>query len=383
MNKLILISLACLLLTGCITAQKPPNNPDPYAALQFDSSVTNGLSNNDRMQYYYMDEGIQYLPVDVLLSLDRPVEDGLGLYDEMILARPERFGLYPNLINRNLIPIGITVSRDSSYVPMAGINCSTCHTSVISYNGKAFLVDGGSGLFAIDRLIKEMVFSIASTVASPGEFGKFYDRYKARTNIVESDKDKKELNALMQTGSYTELSSAVNAHLQGKNRRVQKDIVSYLMVRRTTLSQAYPTSGHLNSGIKMFEYLVKRLLFFAEQGKYAGDPDGSTVSDSGLGRSNPWSVVKNMLAARLIGKDSDDFPKVPGGPINTPNIWGFDQSKWIFWTGVTNSMMERNLAQGVALVTDFNWDTYETTISIKKLHAISTLAKKSNSSYLA
>lgn len=375
MRKLLLA--ATIALAGCVSAQKPPNNPNPFANLQV-VDYSNGLTNAERNQYYYADEGIQYLPLDVLMALDRPVEDGFGLYDERFLARPERLGLYPNLLSNSSIPIGITVSRDSNYVPMAGINCATCHTSVITHEGKALLVDGNSGLFAIDRLIKEMVFSVAATLTSPVEFDKFYTRFQERTNLKSSEPDKKSLKRMMQSAEYNQLNTAVQDHLKGKNKTPHKDVKKFLAsVDNTTLtSGAYPTRDQLDSEFKMFVYLTKRLYFFYEQSAYAGSPDGSTVAESGLGRSNPWSVVKNMLASHLENKDKADFPKVPGGPINTPVIWGFDQSKWIFWMGVTNSMLERNMAQGVALVTDFNWDTYESTVSVKKLHQVSSYTKK-------
>lgn len=379
MKKVLVLLL--VVLTGCITAQKPPVNPDPYD-LQFDLSYTNGLSHKDRAVYYYMDEGIQYLPADVLASLNRPIEEGLGMYNERILARPERFGLYPNPYNKQLMPIGITASKDTSFVPMAGINCATCHTSVISSNGKAFLVDGGSGLFAIDRLIKEMVFAMAATMASPSEFSKFYRRYQAKAGFAMSANDQKQLDSMVDDPSYVQLNSALHKHLRGQNTHLDKDLMKYitvnspkLAIKNSTLSGAYPTRDQLSSGPKMFLYLAKRLLFFYQQGSYASVPDGSTVGDNGLGRANPWAVVKNMLAKNLEG--ADELPKIPGGPINTPVIWQFDRAKWIFWTGVTNSMLERNMAQGVALVTDFNWETYETTVSIKKLHQVSGYAKKS------
>lgn len=57
-------------------------------------------------------------------------------------------------------------------------------------------------------------------------------------------------------------------------------------------------------------------------------------------------------------------------------MWDFERQKWIFWTGVTNSMVERNLAQGVALVTDFDWPTFTTTIRVKALEDVSKLARK-------
>lgn len=376
-----------VLLTGCVSVSPPPVNPNPYDGLKFDSRVRNGLTNQERMAYYYQDEGIQYLPIDIMLSLNRSVGDGLGLYEERLFARPERFGLYPNPLGKNLLPVGLTSSQDTDYVKMGGINCATCHTQLISYQGKSFLVDGGSGLFAIDRFIKEMIFSTASTMLSPTEFGKFYDRYKARVNLEESEGDKQTLRLMLNSPSYSRFSTAVSTHLKKGTDPTEevKRLVSELQAKlpakavkgkQTTLSGSYPTADELNSSLKMFAYLAKRLVFFYEQTKYATNPDGSTVGDSGLGRSNPWSVVKNMLASHLKGKSPADFPKITGGPINTPNIWGFDRSQWIFWSGVTNSMLERNMAQGVALVTDFNWNTYETTVSVKKLATVSEYAKK-------
>lgn len=363
--------LLLVVLLGCVGSTPAPKNPDPYQGLQFDSAYSNGLSANERLAYYYTDEGIQYLPLNVLLTLRRPIDGKLGLYDELLLERPERFGLYPNPI-KNWPPIGITMSRDKSYVPMAGINCATCHTSLISYHGKSFLVDGASSLFAVDRFIKEMVLSLANTLANPREFSEFYKRYQARTNAPQVDG---ELDQFLQSDEYLVLTDAINNHLDGKNPNIDTN-VKYFLQTTTLTSGAYPKANQLDSGFKMFVYMTKRFIFFFEQTKFAANPDDSTVSDSGLGRANPWSVTKNMLASNLKHKIKSLWPQEVGGPVNTPNIWEFDKSKRIFWTGVTNSMLERNLAQGVALVTDFNWETSETTVSIKGLKTVSDFTKK-------
>jgi len=84
-------------------------------------------------------------------------------------------------------------------------------------------------------------------------------------------------------------------------------------------------------------------------------------------------LAANGTALQKIGVDASsrsaaDFPSQPSAPVNTPHIWGYDKQRWIFWSGVTNSMVERNIAQGVALLTDFNWDTWETTVSVEDLH---------------
>lgn len=387
------LTLLAASLIGCVSFAQPPDQPNPYNGLSFQANVTNGLSSQERQAYYYADEGIQYLPVDVLLSLDRPFPSGLGLYDERLLARPERFGLYPNPYSQVLPPIGITASEDKDYVSMAGIACSTCHTQLIAKDGKSFLVDGGSSLFAIDRFVKEMVFSIAYTALDPSQFNAFYDRYRARAKTHESklhrDLKKRELKILRASSHYKRFTSALSDHLAGKNPAIDQDISSFVSHLNLTNTNnvsasksnkpdgAYPTADQLDSELKMYGYLAGRLLFFYQQSKYAASND-KTVGDSGLSRSNPWNVVKNLLADRLKHQPESNWPKVTGGPINTPSIWRFDRSEWIFWEGVTNSMLERNMAQGLALLTSSSWTpgSESTTISIKKLHTVSAYASR-------
>jgi hypothetical protein len=378
------------LLAGCCL-QKPPVEPSPFEGISFDSTYTNGLTSAERATYYSMDEGIQYLPTDVLMALNRPTGSGVGLYDELLLAKPERLGLIPNYVSPGGIPVGITSSRDPEYVPMAGLNCSTCHTSMLLVGKKAIVIDGGTSLFAIDRFIKEMVLSVLGTLANPVAFKDFYARYKSRVAArsksfgasVNSAPDL-ELEGFLGSNDYNDLSAALQANdlkLQIKLEEFEKKAAMKAPLgaahKATTLtSAAYPTQAELGSGIKMFVYLVRRFQFFYAQTKFASNPTGSTAADSGLGRANPWSVTKNMLATNLNHTSQANWPKEVGGPVNTPVIWGFDRSQFIFWTGVTNSMLERNLAQGVALVTDFNWTTYETTVSVKKLEAVSAFARK-------
>ena len=93
---------------------------------------------------------------------------------------------------------------------------------------------------------------------------------------------------------------------------------------------AYPTAEELNTGFEMWVYLIKRVVHFASTAKYA--PSGGT--SNGLGRSNPWSVTKNMLASNgdalsklginISSKSEDEFPRDVSSPVNTPHIWGFN-----------------------------------------------------------
>lgn len=370
--------LFLLLLTGCASLLAPltaPVQPRPVQYLpgsSFDNSITNGLANYERKAYYSMDEGIQYLPIDVLMSLKRPNDSGLQVMDELLLARPERFGLLPNYINpQSDIPLGITVSKDTDYAPMAGINCATCHTGMISNAyGKFFLVDGGSSRFAIDRFIGEMVKALVATLANPDEFEAFYARYRARAAVEEPEEDtgatRKQMVQLVQK-AYEESDPT---HLNCKLNTLDP-----VETKATTLrTAAYPTQKQLSTKLGMYVYMARRFAWFLSQTKYGTKIAGSNVSDSGLGRSNPWSVAKKMFADKYL--HTKNGPKLEGGQVNTPFNWDFDRQRLIFWDGVTNSMLERNLAQGVTLVTDFNEKTFETTVSVRKLKDVSGYASK-------
>jgi len=386
---------------GALTLFSPvpaPIQPRPIQYLSgssFHPEITNGLSNEDRGTYYHFDEGIQWLPTDVMLSLKRPSSNVFKVMDELLLAKPERFGLlpnyidvlYPNQLNPQAdIPLGITISTNTDYVPMSGISCSSCHTTIISNSeGHFFLVDGAPSRFAVDRFVAEMVKSLAATLANPVEFEAFYERFKARLHFGMGEsydrlillsslrlKDHPDLKALAPV-----VEKAFNTNdcqeLQTKLSTISNPI-TYRFQRFTTLDSAYPTYAMLGNQQGMYFYLVKRFIFLLEQTKYGTADKDSLVAESGLGRANPWSVAKKLISDKYF--HLKNAVHVEGGPVSTPYMWDYDRQTWVFWSGTTNSMLERNLAQCTTLLTDFNEKTYETTCSVKKLQDISYYAQK-------
>lgn len=366
-----------LFLVGCGALLAPvtaPVQPRPIQYLpgsSFESQIQNGLTNNERLTYYSMDEGIQYLPVDVIMSLKRTDSSGLRVMDELLLAHPERFGLYPNYVNpQSDVPLGITISTDANYAPMAGINCSTCHTTLISNaNGKFFLIDGGSSRFAIDRFLAEMIKSMVATMINPEEFEAFYGRYRARIAAEETPEDtgavRKQMASLVQK-SFTEDNVA--------ELKVKLSTITPAPTKKTTtLSSSYPTTDQLSTKLGMYVYLAKRFIYLFAQTKYGTNSEADGAG-SGLGRANPWGPTKKMLADKFL--HSKNSYKLDGGPVNTPFNWELDRQHWIFYTGVTNSLLERNMAQGIALLTDFNENTFESTVSIRRLANVVSYASK-------
>ncbi len=349
----------------------PVSRPLQYLpGSSFDPSVINGLSNEDRINYYNSDYGLQYLPVNVLLSLKRADTNSvIKIMDEMFFEHPERFGLLPNYVNPNdPLPIGISRSTDINYVPMAGILCAACHTTMISNNkNQFFLVDGGSSRFQIDVFLGEMLKSVIATLLNPVEFEAFYDRYQIRAGELNSNPADKSLAPSIQTSIITSNTTALEAAL--------KTLPQHQSGKTTTLTSApYPTSAQLSTRTGMYVYLTRRFLYLFSLAKYGTNPAGSTVAASGPGRANPWQPTKSMLADKYLS--SKNTYKIAGGPINIPFMWDHNRQHWVFLLGNTNSMVERNMAQSIALLADFNPTTFETTTSIKRLEAVSQYARK-------
>jgi mono/diheme cytochrome c family protein len=426
----------------------PAKEPSPYADVTLRVGG-NGLPFEKEREYYSLDEGIQYLPVDVFRSLKRPLAQGqgisLGLYAQYLLEKPERLGLYPSLpgsdpvaeeVRLPPLPLGITRSTSPrtlrngtlDYVAMAGINCATCHTGLLVHtaaDGKrqGFLFDGAPSTFTIGNLISEMTLSIASTILNPKAFDDFYGDYQrsARASwalakrgsapelsIADAKRHHDRLDRLRKTDKWKSFHSRVAASsgdlhvlrqatidyatkdldsdLETLGREEGGPLLSRAPRAESSLGDAYPSYDDLNSPLKMYVYLVKRLLHFLSAASYAG---GS--ADTGFARADPWISTMNMLAANgshlPLGRPKpascnglapmSDIPASdwtdrydPTGATGASYIWNFYNQKWVFWGGVTDSMMERNLAQGIALLADYDFTTQETTLSVTNLQSL-------------
>jgi hypothetical protein len=377
MKKMLLTLI--ILLTACL--KQVPDHVKQYDNLTYDYSYTNGLSEFEKRSFYNMSQGIYYLPYDVIVSMSRPVPNQFKLYDELFLEDPERLGLIPSPYRDTDPPVGITVSLDPEFVPMYGISCITCHSTTISNSShQAIIIDGSGSKFAIDRLIQEMVTSMALTMTNTIEFNKFYNRYKERAKLAEYPSSQEDFDLLTDTNTYYQLRSS----LKNDNPDVLDQLASFeeqLSLELggekvpTTLSYGvYPAKNDLNTRTKMFLYLSKRLLWFATEAQYAKTDE--RLAPTGLGRGAPWGSSINKFAALYYDKSAEQWPSVPSSAVDTPFIWNYEDAKWVFYTGTTNSMVERNFAQSIALLTDFNSSTFETTASIKKMEHIQQFTRK-------
>jgi hypothetical protein len=297
-----------------------------------------------------MSEGLRYLPVEIVKNLKRPSStEKLKLIDEPLFAKPERFGMVPNPMDSQF-PIGITKSNDGDeFVPMLGITCGACHVGAVSNGREWTIVPGAPNLMTVNLFFGELIGSLAATLANPVAFDDLWKSYASSMNyrydqstMTETIIDEDDINGIYDGIITDRVLKLSNAYKNG----------------------AYPTKFDINTRGKLGAYLTLRLVELI--GRANAPDDGVQLP---LGTSNPWATTRSLFGTKWAHDDPANLTPV-GGAITAPDIFNYGERRWVFWSQATNSMMERNLAQGIALLGDVDWDTFQTTLSTKDLAAI-------------
>lgn len=334
LTGLMVVVLAAAVPIAKCTHCGDPLHPEDEAR---EPGITDGFTGAPAPAWATVSEGLRYLPADVASNLKRPAKDGLRLIDEPLFERPERFGMLPDP-EGGPFPLGITVSDDPDMVPMIGITCGACHVGAVS-NGKNWvLVPGAPNLMSVNVFFGEMIRSLAATLASPEGLDELWKAY-AEDNSLEA-------GAEPPKAALTQQEVAAIMVGQGHHPAT------------SSLNDAFPQPQELDSRARLSAYLVARLVELV--GRANGGGDGGPVV---LGTSDPWSSTR-----ALFGKNfAHQTPPSVGASITAPDIYRYRERKWVFWSQVTNSMVERNLAQGLALLGDVDWKTYASTLDDRGL----------------
>lgn len=132
----------------------------------------NGLTAEERQQYYHLSEGGEAFPIAWLLALEQEVKDEKGNF---VAYRPfldniERFGFIPDPPSRYNpygLPVGVTAGYGKiTGQQMMGLNCTACHVGELHFNRRAFRVDGGPSGAYINAFVKAIVDEASATANS-------------------------------------------------------------------------------------------------------------------------------------------------------------------------------------------------------------------------
>jgi processive rubber oxygenase RoxA-like protein len=322
-------------------------------------SGSNGLSTEERQQYYHLTEGGELYPMSWLLALEQQMADvgGRPAY-RPFLDNVERFGMIPDppsRFNPYGLPVGVTIGYDQvSGLQMMGLNCTACHVGEIHYNGRAVRIDGNQNLSFINAFITAIFNETTTTLTDPTRLARFLDR-RRRVKLVPVPDfpvvEKEDIPA--PKDDPDELLDSGHTGL----RRVMDALRSMLSTNRGLLEQKLQNA---------------RTMRIVQQAMALAPTDGYGRADAfGVGRNELFDAFRNkefMRGFNLLAPDA---------PVSFPHLWGMKYTSWFEWGANTNSVIQRNIGQSLGVGATYDPDHgYATTARLDHLHAMEKLSYK-------
>lgn len=409
----------CLLLmsvVGCGGSQTTKSSPlsnqvDPSAHPQqsetdsvheksaptavIESTSINRLPGFDADIFHYADQGSGFFPLDALKAL---IDSETN---KPFLENLERFGLVSGMKserNPNGFPIGIvtnTVEIGTVSVEMFGFTCSACHTSEIRYQGKTILIEGGSGLFYVDKLgdaigssmqelkkdktkllafLKRLIQQLAirdgvkiqgldefEKLADDGSFGQgFVQHVEERFSALFGDLKSPPPNPVI-----SELETEVKSVIAAAADRLHK--LSHAL--SSPLQKLTDENRH-SAIVQMLSKLeqCKELLEYRKN--YLKMRDWLSVEGhrlkGGYGRADDFGTARVELFGNLdetAGTPKERNMEIVNAPVSCPSLWNIENYAWLHWNSNTNSVIQRSIGESIGVGATYTHD-FMTSVNI-------------------
>jgi hypothetical protein len=324
---------------------------------------SNGLTAEERQQYYHLSEGGEAYPIAWLLALEQSVRgtDGRVTY-RPFLENVERFGLLPDPPSRYNpygLPVGVTAGYGKiTGQQMMGLNCTACHVGELHYDGRAFRMDGGPSMAYINAFIKAMVDETVATAENRQRRLRFLDRWR-RVQLVPLpnypilQNEVQHASAVSAPGSTSEVLDAGDP---GVVRRILAGMRTAIANRSLLMD-------------KLHGFSAMKLVIQAQP---LGTEDGYGRNDAfGIGRNELFGAYKDANFTEGINVLPAD------APVSFPHLWGMERTSWFQWGVNTNSVIERNIGQALGVGATMQPDRgFSSTVRLDNLHAMETLQYK-------
>jgi hypothetical protein len=354
-------AVATLAFAAAFTWAVFPVERDLPEMLRYPASPlgSNGLTAEERQQYYHLSEGGEAFPIAWLLALEQEVTgpDGRPTL-RPFLENIERFGLIPDprsKYNPYGLPVGVTAGYGKlTGQQMMGLNCTACHVGELHYNGRAFRVDGGPSGAYINAFVKAIVDEATVTAHNRQRRLRFLDRWR-RVQLVPLRPF-----PVVQTAGVGGAPPGVDEILDrgepGALRRVAAGLRMALANRSLLMDKLH--------GFKAIKLVV--------QAQPLGTEDGYGRNDAfGVGRNELFGAYKSASFVEGLNVLPAD------APVSFPHLWGMAQTSWYQWGVNTNSVIERNIGQALGVGATFQPDQgFTSTVRLDNLHAMEELQYK-------
>lgn len=391
--------------TGGATAGSSPKSSGTEEVVSNVRLIEDGLTKAEREEFFHLTMGSELFPLRWMQNL---ISSSTG---KPFLENVERFGLVPDPNNPDGLPIGLTAA-DSIDVrgvgKMVGMNCSACHTGVVTHNGASVIIVGGSSLFDVTLFTNELFASAGATAKDPEKLVAFVHRLwdsGRGKELPAHDAATKILGHLLKDAAARksladELKSlAANAEAAPRGELLQsfkrlagqakKDVRQGLLhgLEEKVRGSISRGLGDLKADLKGVSddlrgqaishlsedfFIVARLLagrvaFMKKLGELK--KLNLPVTDGGPGRADDFGAGRNLLFRVETAEPMT-------GPCSIPPLFDLKGVNWADWDGNTTSTMGRSMLTALAGGAAFNSESFTSTVSTKNLARLEELAAK-------
>lgn len=352
---------AALLFIGVVAWTLRPVEKDLPERLTYPPAPagSNGLSAEERQQYYHLTEGGELLPMSWLLALEQrlPGAEGTPVY-RPFLENVERFGMIPDppsRFNPYGLPVGVTMGYDQvSGLQMMGLNCTACHVGEIHYNRRAIRIDGNQNLSFVNAFLATMLNDMATTLKDPVRLERFLNRRRRIKLVPVPDFPVVEREDV--PAPKEDPDELLDSGHRGA-RRILDAIRSMAFTNRGLLEQKLQNARTIQ--------IVQQAIALAPVDGYG------RVDAFGVGRNELFDAFRNKEYMRGVNL------LAPDAPVSIPHLWGMNNTSWFEWGANTNSVIQRNIGQSLGVGAAYDPDDgYATTARLDHLHAMEQLSYK-------
>ncbi len=172
-------------------------------SVHINPNLDQGLSSAQINTWYNTSEGSRLIPLSWFYALEE--KGSQRKFSDTV----EEYGLLKTDVAGNPLPnplpLGFAIDRSNdtnltrtklrwrqnqaSNEPWVGVTCGGCHTSVISYENKKFVVPGGQSMFDLSALFEELHASVQETLNDESKFNRFAQSVLGQNSVTVSNKE--------------------------------------------------------------------------------------------------------------------------------------------------------------------------------------------------
>jgi len=336
------------------------DRPDPSIVVDY----SNGLTPAQKESYYHLSQGSEILPWILLTAVDVADPGSTKPFVENL----ERFGLLPDPVRDDGLPVGLTVSSNPFTFGMdfVGVNCAACHVGELRRDGKAVRVDGAPNMFNLQLFYSQAVDAMTAAASDRGKL------WRALKRLGRQDYGRYGVAApFVRPATLVYYGANVLLHRDRLDARLE--LVAVIRAAKAQRDPVHPTSGYgrLDAFDGTRNFLFTRLRKTDAGGEFEVNKANMVKLEAPVKFPPLWS--RKASPPQPVEAYGDQ-------PGRFPRVWGFKDYDWVEWTIDTNTVMERNftetLGAGATVVLDpkRTASLFDSSIPMRDMHALEWLA---------